>query len=139
MNSSFHLFSELCNLELQSIESMKAAFAKGTWNNISTQFKSFQNFCHQFHLQSLPASASVIRLYMQFLSQKGLTPDTINNYINGVKVIHFLSNFDTTQFEHFSLGLMKKGISRLHKHVPHQALPITPVILLDILTLPMLY
>ena len=51
------------------------------------QFKAFFLFCHYFKLDPIPATLDTVCLYVQFLSRT-LTPASIRNYLNGVKLLH---------------------------------------------------
>ncbi len=104
------------------------AFAKGTTSNLRTQFRSYFNYCVYFHREPLPADLNTICGFAQFLS-RSLKPQSIRNYLSGVKLLHILSGYEYVFSEDFHLRLTLRGISRLHPHVPKRAKPITPTIL----------
>ena len=120
------------NLEAEVRRSMLAAWAPGTIKNMQTQFDLFVKFCSAFQYQSLPASHETLCAFMQFLSRDFESPGAIKNYVVGVKWFHVLAGMETSQFDHVSVKLVQKGIARLKKHKPKQALPLTPAILDDI-------
>ena len=104
------------------------AFAKGTYSNLHTQFRTYFAFCVYFRRKPLPASSETICAYVQFLS-RAIKPPSVRNYLSGVKTLHTLlgHNFDFS--EDFHLQLVLRGISRLNPHVPRRAPPVTPHIL----------
>ena len=119
-------------LEAEVRRSMLAAWAPGTLKNMQTHFDLFVKFCTSFDYRFLPASAETLCAFAQFLSREFKAPSSIKNYLVGVKWFHVLAGLDTKQFDHISLKLVQKGIARLKKHQPSQALPLTPEILEDI-------
>ena len=119
-------------LEADVRRSMLAAWAPGTLRNMQTQFDLFVKFCDLYDFQSMPASYPTLCAFAQFLSRSFKAPGSIKNYLVGVKWFHVLAGMETSQFDHVSLKLVLKGISRLRKHLPKQALPLTPEILQEI-------
>ena len=103
------------------------ALAKGTYNNLSTHFKSFFMFCHHFHLTALPVSLNTLCLYIQFLS-RSLAPTSIRNYVSGVKHLHIVLGYEFPYSGHLLLKLVFRGIERLNPHVPNRAPPVLRVI-----------
>ncbi len=110
---------------------MRAAYAEGTWRNLEVQHQLYLKFCRTFSLHPLPASTRIIHLYIQFLSRRFKSVDSIRNYVHGVKKLHLWFGYDTDQFHHFSVNMLFKGLTRLKRHMPNQALPITLDILCD--------
>ena len=104
------------------------AFAKGTYSNLRTQFRSYFGFCVYFHRVPLPADVHTICGFAQFLS-RSLKPPTIRNYLSGVKMLHIFLGYEYTFSDNFHLRLTVRGIERIHQHVPRRAKPITPAIL----------
>ena len=68
---------------------------------------------------------------MQFLSRT-LTPASIRNYLNGVKLLHLFTGADYPFTKDFILSLTLRGIARNALHTPCRAPPVTPSILLRI-------
>ncbi|XP_069136376.1 uncharacterized protein [Argopecten irradians] len=123
--------SPLVTLKKDLKESMKAAFAAGTQQNLQTQWKAYFLFCEAFGLVAIPTCTEVLCLFIQFLSRSMKSSDSIRNYVSGVKSLHLLSDipFEVRSYE---VNLALRGISRLNPHLPVQAAPITPSILQDI-------
>lgn len=112
--------------------SMRSAFAEGTTRNLEIQWKSYLLFCEAFNFEAFPTSTDILCLYAQFLSRTLKSPDSIRNYISGVKTLHVILDLDYTQIKNYQINLAVRGISRALHHCPRQAEPITPQILLEI-------
>ena len=108
--------------------SKRHAYATGTYSNLHTQFRTFFAFCVYFHRKPLPASSHTICGYVQFLS-RAIQPQSIKNYLSGVKTLHTLLGYKYDFKDDFHLQLLLRGISRLNPHVPRRAIPVTPGIL----------
>ena len=68
---------------------------------------------------------------MQFLSRT-LTPASVRNYLNGIKLLHLFTGADYPFTKDFILSLNLCGIARNALHTPRRAPPVTPSILLSI-------
>ena len=88
-------------------------------------------FCTYFGFEFLPASLNTVCLYAQFLGRSFKSVTSIKNYINGVKLLHLLNGEEFPYLQNLSFKLTLKGLSRLNPHLPRRALPITPLILLQ--------
>ena len=111
--------------------SKQNAFSSGTFSNLITQFRQFFLFCEYFGVLALPASLDVLCAYAQFLS-RSITPASIRNYLNGVKLLHIFTGWEFPYTGNFILKLVLRGLDRLHLHVPRRAPPMTPAILLQV-------
>lgn len=119
-------------LKFQCKDSARQAYAHSTYKNLRTQLESYFIFCLYFELPSIPSSVEILVLYAQFLSRSFKSVESVKNYLSAVKLLHLLLDLDHSQFESHHIKLVLKGLSRINKHTPNQALPITPQILLDI-------
>ena len=111
-----------------------AAYADGTHKIHQTQWRAFLLFCGYFNLPPLPASLETLCLYCQFLS-RSMIPASVRNYLSGVKLLHLLAGQDISLFKSYELTIIFKGLQRLAKHVPSRAPPVTPEILLQLVSL----
>ena len=113
---------------MQEVRSTRLhAFAKGTYSNLRTQFRSYFGFCVYFHRTPLPAGIDTVCGYAQFLS-RSMKPPSIRNYLSGVKMMHIFLGYEYTISEDFHMHLTIRGIERIVQHVPLRAKPITPAI-----------
>ena len=121
-------------LKKEVAESKRAAYATGTWKNLRYQFRLFINFCLYFQYSYLPASVSCLCLYAQFLSRT-VKPDTVRNYVSGVKTLHTLCEIPYAGEKCMELKLTLRGIARLKPYCAKQAAPLTPDILIQLFPL----
>lgn len=112
-------------LQKQKASTLRAAFAEGTRGNLKSQWKKFSVFCDEVGEVPLPISVEDLTIYAQYLSNSLKSPQSVRNYINGLRVLHAVSDLPVTSFYSMDLKLMLKGIRRLKKHVVKQACPIT--------------
>ena len=103
----------------------KAAFAQGTYQNLTLQWSLFVEFCKTHKVEQMPIDADTICLYAQFLANRMKAPQTVKNYINGVRVLQMLYEQPLGAFHSPELKLTLRGIARLKQHHVHQAQAIT--------------
>ena len=127
------LFSEkqLATLKTDLKSSRRHAFARNTNRNLNVQWETFLLFCFYFCLTYLPVSTNTLSLFAQFLSRSFRSIQSIKNYISGVKTLHYLLGYPTSQINEFVINLSLRGINRLHQHLVKKAQAITPSILLQ--------
>jgi len=109
----------------QKEATMKFAFAHGTFKNLKVQWKTFQQFCEEVDGISFPVDIVSLLLYMQYLSNKMKSPQTVTNYVNGLRVLHALYNLDTSMFYSLEAKLLSRAIKRSKLHRVKQAEPIS--------------
>lgn len=56
-------------------------------------------------------------------------PETVRNYVNGVRVLHMLNNQPVEPFKSFEYAVTIRGIARIKQHHARQAAPLTIKIL----------
>lgn len=89
-------------------------------------------FCSYFDLEMFPCTIESVCLYAEFLSRSFKSYQTIRNYVYGVKLLHELLEIAFPPLQTVEYRLTLKGIQRKKSHLPRQAEPITPDILLAI-------
>ena len=107
----------------------RRAFASGSWSNLRTQIKAYVLFTTYFKLQFLPATLDIVCLYATFLSRSFRSPQSIRNYISGLKFLHILLGHEYRFTSDYVLSLVFRGIEKTLRHVPVRARPVTPAIL----------
>ena len=126
--------SELSQLKKDVKESTRAAYGLETKKNLLVQWRAFSLFCTYFKLSCFPVSLSTICCYAQFLSRSLKYVDSIRNDIIGVRVLHIYLDYPFRHLENFVYKLLIKGLVKTKQHFPRRALPITPDILLEMVT-----
>ncbi len=105
------------------------AYAKGTVKNLLCQWKKFVSFTHNLSCSSFPVSVDILCLYIQFLSRSLSSPQSVRNYVSGLKTVHSLCGVAFPSSNDILVRLTLRGLDRSLCHVPRRALPITPQIL----------
>ena len=113
--------------------SRKATFSEGYRRNLATQWRSYFLFREHFKLIALPVHIDNLCLYAQFLARSFKTSDAIQNYVNGVHLLHRFTGESFPLDQMWQVKLVLKGTAKLKSHTPRQALPITPGLLLEFL------
>ena len=126
------VLADLQNLIDETRTSQLRAFAEGTMENLLVQWVKYLLFCTRFRLPAIPASTVVLTWFVQFLTRTLKSHKSIVNYLSGVKTLHVLLEVLVEGFSGLILKLTLRGIRRLNTHVPRQALPMTPNILIQI-------
>lgn len=117
-------------LERQKNSTMQFAFAQGTFKNLQAQWKIFEQFCGEVADVNFPVDTADLMIYMQYLSNKMKAPQTVSNYVNGLRVLHALCDHKTDVFYSLEVKLLSRAIKRSKLHKVKQAAPITVEILL---------
>ena len=75
-------------------------------------------FCTYFGLRALDPHCDTLCMYVQFLTRSIKSPQTIKNYISGVRLLHKQLNIASNSLESFELNLMLRAISITMNHIP---------------------
>ena len=108
----------------------QAAYAPGSWQALQRQWQLYISFCCDYKLVPFPASQRSLCLYAVFLARRFKAPQSVVNYISGIKTLHCLHELPIDVFSDVNLKLILRGISRLKRHIPSQAQPVTPDMLI---------
>lgn len=103
-NLCFFIDAERRALEEELKRTRLYAYAPGMQKNHRSQWKSYLAFCLYFDLTPVPATTHVVALYCQFLSRT-LTPQSIRNYLSGVKLLHLIAGFDFPFLQSYEVRL----------------------------------
>ena len=93
------------------------AYAPGTHKNHRSQWKSYLAFCLHFDFTPVPATAHVVAMYCQFLS-RSLTPQSIRNYLSGVKLLHLIAGFEFPFLQSYEVRLTSKRVFSVRSSIP---------------------
>ena len=120
----FFRLAALTDLNIEVKQTMKRAYAEGTFKNLRIQWESLLLFCFYFKLKPLSVQVKTLCLYAQFLSRSFKSV----NYLSAVKTLHSLLDLSYPDLDLMQLKLLLRGLARSKQHVPKQASPITPKI-----------
>ena len=92
---------------------------------------AYLRFCIYYGHEPVPVDQSTLLTYTAFLART-LSPSSIKNYLNIIRILHLESGFDNPLAENFALNNLKRGIKRQKGTPPKQMLPFTCTMLQDI-------
>jgi integrase len=114
-----HLAAELAEL-LEDVERYAAAAqALNTARAYASDWSQFQAWCDRYRLESLPASAAVIGLYVTSLAKRGLALSTIRRRAAAIARAHRQAEHLPATSDPRVLTVME-GIARVHGSAPHK-------------------
>ena len=122
-------------LEMDLLSTQKSAFAAGTIKNLRSQWSKFAKFTQLMGDELLPIDSHTLCLYIQFLSRSLRSPQSINNYVHGLKLLHRFLTLPFPSTSAIEIKLTLRGVVKTLNHIPNQATPITPQILRRIVRL----
>lgn len=124
------MITGLKRLDAEMDALIQEAHRPGTRSNLRTQVSAYYQFCNIYKLNYLPANNLQLTRFAVFLHlHRNLKPDTINNYISGVRTLHGLAGFVLPKDDGIIHGTVLKGIKNRNKTPRKQAEAITPQIL----------
>lgn len=106
---------------------VKESYRPGTRRNLKTQANTYYQFCAFYDLKPLPASdRQLIRFAVYLHVFKQLLPDTIDNYLSGVRTLHGLAGVRIPAVDNFVLKAVLKGMKYRNKRTTRKAAAIDP-------------
>ena len=112
------------------------AWAPRTCKTLNSEKKAFVEFCLLADIEFLPVSGEDLCLYAVWLwvVRKFKAPKSVRAYLSAVRTLHRRLDLPChTPSTYGPLGHLLLGLARLAKHEVRKALPITPVILSNLL------
>lgn len=114
-------------LETELDNTRLAAHSAGTLKNLKTHARSYRKFCRRTELLPFPLTVYKLSLYAQHLASTLESPQSIENYVSGVKTLSRIAGIEVPQDPNDEIKRVMKGIKRLKGHKIIQARPITPL------------
>ena len=81
---------ELQQLQREARQSLRNAYAIGTFDNLSIQRVKYLKFCVYFDITPFPASTVVLVWYAQYLTWTLKAHSSIVGYLSRIKTLHTL-------------------------------------------------
>lgn len=106
--------------------------AEGTMKNILVQWRAFDEFCYEFHLNEWPTTTDTLCLFAQHLAKRMRSVKVIEAYLYGVVQLHLYAGVKPPDLKHFKVKLTLRGLKRTLKHRVKQPKPLTTDLLLKI-------
>jgi len=100
----------------------------GTWANVNTQSKKYEEFCVKYQLQAYPASPDGLSAFIThlFLEEKGF--GTIKNYLSSINTAQQMEGLPPVT-QTLKVKLTLAGVKKLTALQATQARPITAAML----------
>ena len=108
-----------------------ATYATSTKKTYRSQLSSYLKFCDDLHVPPTPATHLLVSQYAAFLARR-LTPSSVKQYLNVVRLIHLESNLPNPIKDNWMLSTTLTGITRVFGTPTKRKSPVTPNLLLDI-------
>ena len=108
------------------------SFSALTSKTYSTQRSAFLKFCSEMGIQPVPLSQGDLGHYVAFLSRR-LCFNSVRQYLNIVRLMHLEAGLQNPLEKNWYVASILKGVRRVKGDTSIQKLPITPVILMQIL------
>ena len=113
-------------LKRQTRKRMNRAFRPGTLANHKSQIKAYITFCLYFGLKDIDPDINTICMYVEFLTRSIQSPQTIKNYVSGVRYSHKCLHISSKSLDSHELNLMLRSISITMEHIPKKHVLVTP-------------
>ena len=123
---------QLAKLDIQVAETKSNSIKKSTKKNLMCHLGAYQKFCDQFMLNYFPCDNKQLCRFGQFLSHKMRSPESVGNYLSGIRTCHALLGFQAPSVQDKQMQMFSTGLKRTMEHEVKQAAPITPDILLKL-------
>ena len=134
MRDKRNLRRQLKNSKRNLAVTQKSAYAPGTLKNLLTQWRSFYRFAVKYNLLQWPVKIHTICLYAQFLAYSFHSSKSVRNYLYGIRTLHILTKTVPPDYKDIELRLTLRGLNRVLARPVKRAQPVTPEILLDIVS-----
>lgn len=115
-------------MDMMVREFVQAGPSQGYWANLRTHARKYQEFCETTGVQPFPCDEDQACRYIAFLTLTLTSPDSVANYVSGLKKLHTFARLRTPTYSDY-LNTMLMGVRRIMRHVIQQAEPFTPEIL----------
>ena len=122
-------------LEADLAVTQKSAYAAGTLKNLITQWRSFYRFAIKYKLLDWPVKTHTLCLYAQFLAYSFHSAKSVRNYLYGIRTLHILTKTTPPDYKDIELKLTLRGLNKVLARPVKRAQPVTPEILLDLVSL----
>jgi len=121
-----NLISDLRALYRAAKRRKGAAFRPGTQANQQSQMKLYISFCLHYNLEILQPSSQNVCAYIEFLTRSFKSPDSIRNYVSGIRHLHRLININSDCLESFEVNIMLRALDLTMHHFrkPHTVLTV---------------
>ena len=122
----------LAILEFEVARTKGESVKQSTKRNLLSQLNSYQKFCDRYMLPYFPCNNIQLCRFGQHLSRNLSSPESIGNYLSGLRTILALSGQEVPEVKNRQYQMFTAGLKRVMNHMVKQAAPITPQLLVRI-------
>ena len=109
-------------LDQDCIRMITKGRAEGTRANRRTHNNAYLRFCDSYYIKPYPATDWQLVQFVQYLfSEESKTPDTVQNYVSSVRVIHRLAGLPVPDANQIHYAMLTDGMKRENKRPVRQA------------------
>ena len=124
----------LQQLESDLQKTQSKAYASGMLKNLECQWRSFRCFTFKYGIFEWPVQTHTVCLFGQYLAYSFHSAKAVCNYIEGVRKVHILLRTEPPSFADIEVRITLLGLNKTLLNPVKQAQPITPEIMLDIVS-----
>ena len=92
---------------------LAASVSRSTQRTYQVGISAYQRFSRDIQCQQTPATEHILCLFLAWLHQMGLSADTAQVYLAGVRYLHLQHGMDLTAFQGHQVGAAMRGMQRL--------------------------
>lgn len=120
------------DLDQECYVTLGQAYRRNTLRNLRSQALIYHRFCVYYGLQPFPASEWQMVRFARYLGNSVTSVETVKNYISGIRTLHSIAGYKTTNTLGPNLTLMIRALKFELAHAVKQAKPMTPRLLFKI-------
>lgn len=128
----------MMDIDLRSLQAEVAfyrtiCFSKNTKRSYASHKRAYFAFCNRTGLTPVPASTNTLCLYAAHLARR-LKFNSVKQYLNIIRILHLEWQLPNPLQDNFTLNTTLRGIRRHLGDMVSRKAPITPQLLLDLLS-----
>ena len=101
-------------------------------HNLACQWRAFRCFSFKYRIFDWPVKEHTLCLFGQYLAYTFHSSGAVRNYLSGVIKVHILLRAEPLSMKDIEVRLTLQGLNKTMLTPVHQAQPMTPEILLDL-------
>ena len=122
----------LLKLDLGVAATKSQSVKESTKKNLLCHLGAYERFCDRYLLEYFPCDNTQLCRFGQHLSATHTSPESVNNYISGIRTCLALLGFETPDTNDRQMRMFTTGLRRAMPHAIKQAAPVTPQILIKL-------
>ena len=104
---------------------LQLAWRKSTWQRYKGHFHAFATFCFTHDWDPLKPPCDAILAYTEWLIERKLTYNTVNNHLSGIKTFLLWHGHPVTAWEHPKIGWNRRSARMVLRYRKHEQSTVT--------------